>query len=137
MYENNNAVAIGCPPITKKPQFEIVPPFNASNTGEQFIYYDNEREHRTIISATPLNLYCFYKIWKIGSCMTHFLLFPHNAFSFIQSMEFITLEMLLERIIYLKNKRWETYTEVHRQLQHLTNNIVLHRIMINRAWLPH
>ena len=35
-----------------KTQFEIVPPFSVSNTGEQFRYYDNEREDQIIISAT-------------------------------------------------------------------------------------
>ena len=73
-----------------------VPPFNVSNTGEQFIYYDNEREDRIIIFA---NRYCFYKIVKIGSCTGHFLQFPHNFFSLIQSMKSITLEMFLERIV--------------------------------------
>ena len=37
-------------------QFEIVPPFNVSNTREQFIYYDNEREDRIIIFATRQSL---------------------------------------------------------------------------------
>ena len=63
------------------------------------IYYDNEREDIIIIFA-PVNCCYFYKIVKIGSCTGHFPPFLCNFFSFIQSMEFITLEMLLERIVY-------------------------------------
>ena len=39
-----SVVAIGYPPIPEKTQFDIVPPFNVSNTVEQFIYCDNGRE---------------------------------------------------------------------------------------------
>ena len=46
------AVAIGYPPIPETTQFEIDPPFNVSNTREQFVYYDNGREDRIIIFAT-------------------------------------------------------------------------------------
>ena len=50
------AVAIGYPPIPETTQFEIVPPFNVSNTGERFKYYDNGREDRIIIFATSQSL---------------------------------------------------------------------------------
>ena len=50
------AVAIGYPPIPETTQFEIVPPYNVSNTGKQFIYYDNGREDRIIIFATSQSL---------------------------------------------------------------------------------
>ena len=40
----------------KKSQIEIVPYFNVSNTGEQFICYDNEREDRIITFATRQSL---------------------------------------------------------------------------------
>ena len=45
------AIAVGYPPIPETTQFKIVPPFNVSNTGEQFIHYDNGREDRIIIFA--------------------------------------------------------------------------------------
>ena len=77
-----DAVVIRYPSISPKTQFEIVPPFNVSNTREQFIYYDSERENKIIIFV-PVNLYYFYKIVKISSYTENFLLFVRNFFSFI------------------------------------------------------
>ena len=65
------------------------------------MYYDNETEDQIIISATT-NRHYFCKIKKTGSCTGHFLLFPRHFFSFMQSMEFATLEMLLGCIVYLQ-----------------------------------
>ena len=66
---------------------------------EQVIYYDNEREDRIIIFATRQWL-LFLQNSEVGSCTGHFLPFLRNFFSSIQSMEFITLDILLERIVY-------------------------------------
>ena len=71
-----------------KMQFEIVLHFIVNNTGEQFMYYENEtiKEKAESLFLPPVNPCCFYKIEKICSCKGHFLLFPRNFFSFIQSL---------------------------------------------------
>ena len=75
-------------------QFEIVIAFSV----KKFIYYGNEREARIIIFATT-NRYCSYKIVKSGSCTGHLLLFLGNFVSYLQSMKFVTLEMLLDSTV--------------------------------------
>lgn len=49
------AATIGYPPIPERTKFEIVPPFNAINTGEQFTY--NGRDDQIIIFATSQSLF--------------------------------------------------------------------------------
>ena len=49
------AATIGYPPIPETTKFEIVPPFNAINTGEQFTY--NGRDDQIIIFATSQSLF--------------------------------------------------------------------------------
>ena len=101
MFEDNILSSSDILQSPQKIQFQIVPPFNVSNTMEQFICYDNEREDIVIIFATRQSLLFLQNSehWFV-SCTGYFLLFLRNFFSFIQSMEFITLEMLLERIVY-------------------------------------
>ena len=94
-----DAVVIRYPSISTKNTIWDSSTFNVSNTREKFIYYDSERENKIIIFV-PVNLYYFYKIVKISSYTENFLLFVRNFFSFIWSMELITLEMLLGRILY-------------------------------------
>ena len=68
---------------------------------------------------------------KIGSSKGDFLPFPRHSLSFIQFNEFLTLEMLLESVVYLQTKGLKTNAEVLRQLQHLTSNVVDHSILTN------
>ena len=124
------AVAIGYPPISETTEFEIVPPFNVSNTGEQFIYYNNGREDGIIIFAASQSLLFLQnnEDW-----------FMDGTFSTVppQFLQLYTIHGLhhgrnvVGAYCLLTNKRQETYTEVLRQLQHLTNNAVPHSIIID------
>ena len=124
------AVAIGYTPIPETTQFEIVPPFNVSNTREQFIYYDNGRQDRIIIFATRQSLLFLQnrEDWFMDGA---FSTVPPQFFQLYTIHGLHRSRNVVGAYCLLRNKRQETYVEVLRQLQHLTNNAVSHSIMID------
>ena len=83
-------------------EFEIAPAFNVSITGEQFIHYGNKREEQFKKLATHQSL--IHGIYHVRN--------------------------VVEAYCLLTKRRPETYAEVFRQLEHLTDNIVPHSLMI-------